>query len=104
MPELPEVETVRRGLEPSMRGAKILSVECRRDGLRFPFPENFTQRLEGRTIAALGRRAKYLLVDLDEVLLEPLVNRLCLLQTENTEPLWTQMNLSIIKVADVIKT
>jgi membrane protein len=45
-----------------------------------------------------------LLVDLDEVLLEPLVNRLCLLQTENTEPLWTQMNLSHIKVADVIKT
>ena len=45
-----------------------------------------------------------LLVDLDEVLLEPLVNRLCLLQTENTEPLWTQMNQSNIKVADVIKT
>ena len=66
MPELPEVETVRRGLEPSMRGASILSVECRRDGLRFPFPENFTQRLAGRTIEALGRRAKYLLVDLDD--------------------------------------
>ena len=45
-----------------------------------------------------------LLVDLDEVLLEPLVTRLCLLQTENTEPLWNQMNLSNIKVADVIKT
>ena len=49
-----------------MRGAKILSVECRRDGLRFPFPANFTQRLAGRTIQALGRRAKYLLVDLDD--------------------------------------
>jgi membrane protein len=45
-----------------------------------------------------------LLVDLDELLLEPLVSRLCLLQTEHTEPLWTQMNLSNIKVADVIKT
>ena len=62
MPELPEVETVRRGLEPSMRGVKILKVLCRRDGLRFPFPDAFAQRLKGRTIEALGRRAKYLLV------------------------------------------
>jgi hypothetical protein len=45
-----------------------------------------------------------LLVDLDELLLEPLVSRLCLFQTQHTEPLWTQMNLSNIKVADVIKT
>ena len=66
MPELPEVETVRRGLEPSMRGVKILKVVCRRDGLRFPFPDAFAQRLKGRTIEALGRRAKYLLVDLDD--------------------------------------
>lgn len=66
MPELPEVETVRRGLEPSMRGVRILKVLCRRDGLRFPFPDAFAQRLEGRTIEALGRRAKYLLVDLDD--------------------------------------
>lgn len=49
-----------------MRGARILSVVCRRDGLRFPFPQSFVQRLEGRTIEALGRRAKYLLVDLDD--------------------------------------
>lgn len=66
MPELPEVETVRRGLEPSMRGARIVKVVCRRDRLRFPFPDAFAQKLENRTIEALGRRAKYLLVDLDD--------------------------------------
>jgi formamidopyrimidine-DNA glycosylase len=64
MPELPEVETVRRGLEPAMVGARLTRVEQRRPDLRFPFPERFSERLEGRTIAALGRRAKYLLADL----------------------------------------
>jgi formamidopyrimidine-DNA glycosylase len=66
MPELPEVETVRRGLEPALQGARIVSVEQRRPDLRFPLPENFPGRLTGRTIASLGRRAKYLLVDLDD--------------------------------------
>jgi formamidopyrimidine-DNA glycosylase len=66
MPELPEVETVRRGLEPAMVGARILSVEQRRPDLRFPFPERFAERLAGRRIEALGRRAKYLLADLDD--------------------------------------
>ncbi len=65
MPELPEVETVRRGLEPTMTGAKILCVEQRRTDLRFPFPPDFVSRLEGRKIVAMGRRAKYLLTDLD---------------------------------------
>ncbi len=65
MPELPEVETVRRGLEPVMAGATILRVEQRRPDLRFPFPERFVTRLEGRRIERLGRRAKYLLADLD---------------------------------------
>ncbi|GGH06251.1 formamidopyrimidine-DNA glycosylase [Alsobacter metallidurans] len=65
MPELPEVETVRRGLEPAMVGARIVSVDQRRADLRFPFPERFAERLTGRTIQALGRRAKYLLADLD---------------------------------------
>lgn len=60
MPELPEVETVRRGLQPAMEGARIVRVETRRPDLRFPFPERFAERLEGRTITALGRRAKYL--------------------------------------------
>ncbi|HEY8566743.1 MAG TPA: bifunctional DNA-formamidopyrimidine glycosylase/DNA-(apurinic or apyrimidinic site) lyase [Beijerinckiaceae bacterium] len=64
MPELPEVETVRRGLEPAMVGARIASVEQRRPGLRFPFPEGFAERLTGQTVTALGRRAKYLLADL----------------------------------------
>jgi formamidopyrimidine-DNA glycosylase len=64
MPELPEVETVRRGLEPAMVGAQLTRVEQRRPDLRFPFPERFAERLEGRTVTSLGRRAKYLLADL----------------------------------------
>jgi formamidopyrimidine-DNA glycosylase len=65
MPELPEVETVRRGLEPAMVGARIDRVELRRPDIRFPFPPRFRQRLEGRRIVKLGRRAKYLLFHLD---------------------------------------
>ena len=83
MPELPEVETVRRGLEPAMQGArylkrearrdleaavvrysKALKVEARRKNLRFPLPRNFVERLEGSSVTGLGRRAKYLLADL----------------------------------------
>ncbi|MEX0753281.1 MAG: bifunctional DNA-formamidopyrimidine glycosylase/DNA-(apurinic or apyrimidinic site) lyase [Xanthobacteraceae bacterium] len=64
MPELPEVETVRRGLEPVMDGARIVKVEVRRRDLRWPLPKDFAQRLEGKTITGLGRRAKYLLADL----------------------------------------
>ncbi|WP_214471501.1 bifunctional DNA-formamidopyrimidine glycosylase/DNA-(apurinic or apyrimidinic site) lyase [Mesorhizobium sp. dw_380] len=60
MPELPEVETVRRGLQPVLEGARLAKVEARRPDLRFPFPERFSERLTGRTITALGRRAKYL--------------------------------------------
>lgn len=65
MPELPEVETVRRGLEPAMAGARIEKVELRRDDIRFPFPPRFRERLIGRRIEALERRAKYLLFRLD---------------------------------------
>ena len=61
MPELPEVETVRRGLAPTLVGARIAKVEMRRPDLRFPFPERFVERLTGRTIIALRRRGKYLL-------------------------------------------
>ncbi|CBI75872.1 Formamidopyrimidine-DNA glycosylase [Bartonella clarridgeiae 73] len=61
MPELPEVETIRRGLNPFLTGAKIISVKLNRKNLRFPFPEAFSERLVGRTIVKLGRRAKYLL-------------------------------------------
>ena len=64
MPELPEVETVRRGLEPAMVGARIEAVEQRRPDLRFPLPKRFTERLQGQIVTALGRRAKYLLADL----------------------------------------
>ncbi|MGP0061118.1 MAG: bifunctional DNA-formamidopyrimidine glycosylase/DNA-(apurinic or apyrimidinic site) lyase [Beijerinckiaceae bacterium] len=66
MPELPEVETVRRGLEPAMVGARLVRVEQRRPDLRFPFPKNFQERLTGRQVEAVGRRAKYLLADLDD--------------------------------------
>ncbi|MFT0891368.1 bifunctional DNA-formamidopyrimidine glycosylase/DNA-(apurinic or apyrimidinic site) lyase [Pseudochelatococcus sp. G4_1912] len=65
MPELPEVETVRRGLEPVMTGARFVRVEQRRANLRFPFPDNFSQRLEGRAINALSRRAKYLIAEIN---------------------------------------
>jgi formamidopyrimidine-DNA glycosylase len=64
MPELPEVETVRRGLQPVMEGAKIVRAEARRKDLRFPFQKDFTARLDGQTVTGLGRRAKYLLADL----------------------------------------
>jgi formamidopyrimidine-DNA glycosylase len=64
MPELPEVETVRRGLEQAMDGRRISRVEVRRGDLRWPLPKDFAQRLEGRSVAGIGRRAKYLLVDL----------------------------------------
>jgi formamidopyrimidine-DNA glycosylase len=64
MPELPEVETVRRGLQPVMEGAKILKAEARRKDLRFPFQKDFVARLTGQTVTGLGRRAKYLMADL----------------------------------------
>ena len=65
MPELPEVETVRRGLQPVFEGARIVEVEQRRPNLRYPFPAGFAARLRGRTVVALARRAKYLLLHLD---------------------------------------
>jgi formamidopyrimidine-DNA glycosylase len=65
MPELPEVETVRRGLEPWVAGAVIENVTLNRPDLRFPFPENFVVTLEGAAITTVGRRAKYLLFRLD---------------------------------------
>ncbi len=64
MPELPEVETVRRGLEPAMEGASFAKVDVRRGDLRWPLPKDFAKRLEGKTVTGLGRRAKYLLADL----------------------------------------
>ncbi len=66
MPELPEVETVRRGLAPALIGATILSVDQRRADLRFPFPDRFAARLVGRRVEALERRAKYLWARLDD--------------------------------------
>ena len=65
MPELPEVETVRRGLEPVLAGARLTRAEARRPDLRFPFPNGFGQRLTGARIERLDRRAKYLLAPLD---------------------------------------
>ena len=65
MPELPEVETVRRGLQPHLEGARLVKVETRRPDLRFPFPEDFAHRLTGATVERLERRAKYLVARLD---------------------------------------
>jgi formamidopyrimidine-DNA glycosylase len=66
MPELPEVETVRRGLAPVLEGATIARAELRRPDLRFPFAERLAERLAGRRVVALRRRAKYLLAELDD--------------------------------------
>lgn len=65
MPELPEVETVCRGLALKLLGRRILRVEQRRADLRFPFPADFAARLMGRRIDAIRRRAKYIVIDLD---------------------------------------
>ncbi len=65
MPELPEVETVCRGLEPAMRGQRFADVVQRRPDLRFPLPEHFAERLTGRRVERLDRRAKYILLHLD---------------------------------------
>ena len=65
MPELPEVETVRRGLERHLLGRTIERVELRRPDLRFPFPPGFERSLSGRTVESIDRRAKYLLIRLD---------------------------------------
>ena len=65
MPELPEVETVKRGLEPALVGRVFARVELRRKDLRFPFPADFRTRLEGAQVVGLRRRAKYILADTD---------------------------------------
>ncbi|MFC3612253.1 bifunctional DNA-formamidopyrimidine glycosylase/DNA-(apurinic or apyrimidinic site) lyase [Lutimaribacter marinistellae] len=65
MPELPEVETVRRGLAPAMEGAVILSAEVNRPDLRWPFPQGMAERLTGARVERLRRRSKYILADLD---------------------------------------
>ena len=64
MPELPEVETVRRGLTPVLEGARLSGVRINRPDLRFPFPDRFVERLEGATVERIERRAKYLLMPL----------------------------------------
>ena len=64
MPELPEVETVRRGLAPAMEGRLIARAEIRRDGLRWPFPPDMGRRLQGQRVLRLRRRGKYILCDL----------------------------------------
>lgn len=66
MPELPEVETVRRGLSPVMQGRRITDVAVNRTDLRRPLPDGFADRLRGRTVTGLRRRAKYLLIDCDD--------------------------------------
>jgi formamidopyrimidine-DNA glycosylase len=64
MPELPEVETVRRGLAPVLVGRRVAGLEARRPDLRFPLPENFSERVVGQTVVSLERRAKYLVAGL----------------------------------------
>lgn len=64
MPELPEVETVRRGLSPVMDGKQVLRLEVNREDLRFPFPDRFVERVQGATVLRIGRRAKFLVAEL----------------------------------------
>jgi formamidopyrimidine-DNA glycosylase len=66
MPELPEVETVRRGLALCLEGRTLARVVQRRADLRFPLPERFAERLQGRRVEQVGRRAKYLAIRLDD--------------------------------------
>lgn len=89
MPELPEVETVRRGLAPHLEGRRIRTVKLNRPDLRFPFPARFAARLTGATILPLDRRAKYLLVPVDTgetlVIHLGMSGRLLILQPEGAE-------------------
>ena len=64
MPELPEVETVLRGLAPVLEGRTIVTAKVNRPDLRWPFPENMAGRISGQKISKLWRRSKYILADL----------------------------------------
>ena len=66
MPELPEVETVMRGMQPALEGKKLINIEARCDSLRWPIPNNFADRLKGRRVFNVARRAKYILWYLDD--------------------------------------
>ncbi|HVZ00328.1 MAG TPA: bifunctional DNA-formamidopyrimidine glycosylase/DNA-(apurinic or apyrimidinic site) lyase [Dongiaceae bacterium] len=66
MPELPEVETVARGLAKRLEGRKLAKVETRRGDLRWPFPKGFAKRLTGRRVVKVRRRAKYIVAELDD--------------------------------------
>lgn len=66
MPELPEVETVMRGMEAALRGQRIAAVDVRRKDLRVPFPKDMAQKLAGRTMVQFSRRAKYVMVGMDD--------------------------------------
>lgn len=65
MPELPEVETVCRGLRQHIIGRRIIEVDIRRSAMRIPIPDDFAERVSGATITAVGRRAKYILIYMD---------------------------------------
>jgi len=75
MPELPEVETVRRGLIPELEGRLIVKAIQNRLDLRWPLPERFAKRLTGRRVERIRRRGKYLLLDLDSLETPPLSRR-----------------------------
>ena len=101
MPELPEVETVRRGLEPVLSGARLKRVEARRPDLRFALPEGFVQRLTGARIIALNRRGKYILAPLDRD--ETLIMHLGMtgrFQIENGPDSTAPGNFTLVAAAD----
>ncbi|MFI4940813.1 MAG: bifunctional DNA-formamidopyrimidine glycosylase/DNA-(apurinic or apyrimidinic site) lyase, partial [Burkholderiales bacterium] len=65
MPELPEVEVTRRGIEPHIQGRAVSAVTLRHSGLRWPFPDDLPRTLCGRVVRSVGRRGKYLLLNFD---------------------------------------
>ena len=93
MPELPEVETVVRGLQPFMEGKRLVRVEQRRPDLRWPIPTNFVACLEGHRVDRKDRRAKYILVHMDDgtVLIWHLGMSGRVSVDDNRPPEWTGM-------------
>ena len=104
MPELPEVETVRRGLAPALEGRVLTRVTAFRPDLRFPLPPDFAGRIQGKRVVSVTRRAKYLLIELDDeaVILSHLgMSGRYRIYSEAPPPLETHDHLEIVTDAGV---
>lgn len=104
MPELPEVETVRRGLAPALEGQVLTRVTAFRPDLRFPLPPDFAGRIQGKRVVSVARRAKYLLIELEDetVILSHLgMSGRYRIFTETPPPLEPHDHLEIVTEAGV---